>query len=557
MRVYNIGMSKHRPYIFMTQNKLIDLCRYDIGWIEIVGGTDLDAYPETGFDVQCESDYPMLLSDLKIALTHFEEEQLSFKDFAFDWWCPITTYFYENLCLSELLGQDPDMICDMPIPPLPETEEDMIVTIFVKIAKIADTFDETGNFPTGIASEVLGLKNLIELIEIFEENKELPPEERSYTQDQMLTYLNHWDNNLLLSDAPEAVISRFVDFTDRLCDAHVFEALKIKAFAVNGGNSAFPCDYKEAVRLLTILLKEFGFGYAANALGFLYYYGRLNGKPDYDKAFAYFSIASNYGIAEAKLKFADMLLFGDAGNPDPMLAYNIYIQVYHDARVRFETGDYGSPLPECAVRIARSLGIFPEQKTKRLKLLLEATYAAFVRYQSTKLYSDLEFSKEVQAEIDKVINQFNSQDPVKLNSGWQKLGIEDVNDVFNDFFGPPLPAFYTIGVKKLKSNRYKFILKRHSIYPENSAPVSLSIQPWRLSAGLCDNIVFTLPPECGNDTLDYLARTGNEASFDKLVVNSNNGGTSSRFSFFRNGQVFLDFSAQKIFFNKPVGKTIS
>ena len=200
MRVYNIGMSKHRPYIFMTQNKLIDLCRYDIGWIEIVGGTDLDAYPETGFDVQCESDYPMLLSDLKIALTHFEEEQLSFKDFAFDWWCPITTYFYENLCLSELLGQDPDMICDMPIPPLPETEEDMIVTIFVKIAKIADTFDETGNFPTGIASEVLGLKNLIELIEIFEENKELPPEERSYTQDQMLTYLNHWDNNLLLSD---------------------------------------------------------------------------------------------------------------------------------------------------------------------------------------------------------------------------------------------------------------------------------------------------------------------------------------------------------------------
>ena len=41
-------MSKRKPYIFMTQDKLIDLCRYDIGWIETVGGKDLDAYPENG-----------------------------------------------------------------------------------------------------------------------------------------------------------------------------------------------------------------------------------------------------------------------------------------------------------------------------------------------------------------------------------------------------------------------------------------------------------------------------------------------------------------------------
>ena len=105
----------------MTQDKLIDLCRYDIGWIEVVGGSDIDAYPESGFDVQCENEYPMLLSDLKTALSHFEDEKLSFEDFAFDWWCPITTYFYEDLCLDELLGPDPDNICDLPLPPLPET----------------------------------------------------------------------------------------------------------------------------------------------------------------------------------------------------------------------------------------------------------------------------------------------------------------------------------------------------------------------------------------------------------------------------------------------------
>ena len=273
-------------------------------------------------------------------------------------------------------------------------------------------------------------------------------------------------------------------------------------------------------------------------------------------AFAYFAIASNYGIPEAKLKFADMLLMGDAGNPDPILAYNTYLQVYHDARIRFESGDFNSNLPESAIRIARALKLFPDQKVRRLKLLLEATYASFVRYQHNKVYTDLEFSKSIQTEIDKTINEFTKDDPVKINTGWQQLGLDDVNDVFDDFSGPPFPAYYTVGVKKLKSNRYKLTIKRHSLFPDTYPPLSLSVQPWLLRAGLCDNLTFTVPGECGNDALDYLANSGEEGTFDKLVVRSNEDKTASRFSFVRNGQVVLGFEAGRIFFNKPSGKTI-
>ena len=548
-------MSKHKPYIFMTQDKLMDLCRYDIGWIETVGGSDLDAYPESGFEVQCENEYPMLLSDLKTALSHFDEEKTSFQDFAYDWWYPITTYFYGDLCLDELLGPDPDMMYDFPIPPLPENDEDMIITIMVKLASVADRIED-GKFPHGTASEVLKIPDLLALIENYEENKDLPEEERTYTKDQMLAFLNHWDNSLLLVDAPEKIINTFVDFTNTLCDRHVFEALKIKAFACNGGNSAFPCDYKEAVRLLNILLKEFGFGYAANALGFIYFDGKLTGNPDYDKAFAYFAIASNYNISEAKLMFADMLLLGQAGNPDPMLAYNTYLQVYHDARIRFENGDCNTNLPESALRIARTLALFPDQKVKRLKLLLEATYSAFVRYQTNKLHTDLEFSKNVQAEIDKVINLFGKDDKVKINSGWQKLGNEDITEFFDDFSGPPFPAYYTVNVKKLKSNRYKFTLKRHSIFPGNPPPLSLSVQPWLLRCGLCDRIDFSIPAEPGNKALDYLARTGETGTFDKILIKNDEEYNASAFSFVRNGEVVLAFFADRMFFNKPYGKTI-
>ena len=540
----------------MTQDKLIDLCRYDIGWIETVGGSDLDAYPEAGFDVQCENEYPMLLSDLKTALMHFEEDKTSFNDFAFDWWCPITTYFYEDLCLDELLGPDPDKMLELPLPPLPETDEDMIVTLLIRIARVADAIGEDGNFPSGTASDVIGIPALLNLIDNYEENKELPPEERTYPKDQMLVFLNHWDNNLLLSDAPEDVIAHFADFTNILCGQHVFEALKIKAFACNGGNSVFKCDYNEAVKLFTILLKEFGFGYAANALGFIYYDGKLTGKPDFDKAFSYFAIASNYNITEAKLKFADMLLLGNAGNPDPILAYNIYLQVYHDSRIRFESGDYNSHLPESSVRIARALKIFPDQKVRRLKLLLEAAYSSFVRYQTNKLYTDLEFSKEIQAEVDRTIKEFTGRDPVKINSSWQKLGRDEVTDVFDDFTGPPFPAYYTLNVKKLKSSRYKFEIKRHSIFPNTDPPLSLSVQPWRLSAGLCDNLLFTIPGESGSSVLDDLTGSGGTVIFDKLIVNNGEDHSFSVFTFIRNGVNVLVFKADRIFFNKPSGTNI-
>ena len=87
--------------------------------------------------------------------------------------------------------------------------------------------------------------------------------------------------------------------------------------------------------------------------------------------------------------------------------------------------------------------------------------------------------------------------------------------------------------------------------------MSLSVQPWLLRAGLCDRLDFSIPEEYGNDAVEYLAKTGETGTFDKLLVKNDHGKKSSVFSFFRNGSVVLGFTAEKIFFNKPTGKTIS
>ena len=92
-----MSKNKSQPYIFVTQQKLIDFCRYDIGWFDLVGGSEDDAYPTNGFDVQCEVDYPMQLEDLRIALSHFADDEVPLDDFLFDWWYPVVVYFFHNL----------------------------------------------------------------------------------------------------------------------------------------------------------------------------------------------------------------------------------------------------------------------------------------------------------------------------------------------------------------------------------------------------------------------------------------------------------------------------
>ena len=123
----------------------------------------------------------------------------------------------------------------------------------------------------------------------------------------MTAFINHWNNNMMLEDAPDYVKTLFRKFTDEMSDKGNVDAMKAKAYACYGGNCIYSCDYNEAARLLELLWKDYGFGYAANTLGYIYYYGMTdNYKPDYERAFYYYSVASSFEIIEAKYKIADM-----------------------------------------------------------------------------------------------------------------------------------------------------------------------------------------------------------------------------------------------------------
>ena len=118
--------------------------------------------------------------------------------------------------------------------------------------------------------------------------------------------------------------------------------------------------------------------FAPNTLGYLCYYGRHTGEPDYQEAQKWFELGSKGGSIESDYKLADLLMSGKGGTKDPEKALRLYENVYWYCRKQFEAGEEGGKFADAALRIAR---IFHEGEVvhrndlEAWAYLLEAEYA--------------------------------------------------------------------------------------------------------------------------------------------------------------------------------------
>ncbi len=555
-----MSKNKSQPYIFVTQQKLIDFCRYDIGWFDLVGGSADDAYPSNGFDVQCEVDYPMQLEDLRIALTHFADDDVPLDDFLFDWWYPIIMYFFHNLCLDELFGPEPDAMTSIELPTIPMTEEDILVTILAVIAH--SDLDKKLPYKPQSLSHYLDIESMISMIELFQEDKDLPVTERRFTVPQKTAFINHWDNNLLLKDAPEDVKALFAAFTDELCKKEVFEALKAKAYGCYGGNAVFACDFAESARLLELLWKKFSFGYAANTLGYIHYYGRLDGKPDYEKAFYYFSVASGFNITEAKYKLADMFMKGQHVMPNPNLAYQTYIKLYDETKFYFENGDYGCDFADCALRLGSALSNLPSQRIRRYAVLLEADYAINKRIQKAFEYGDKQVRAKIRDELAKArADLLLDPDYPQPFDRWRYIYSDYATEPIEAFINNRDDSFYSMRLHRTGLNHVKFTITRMPSVSGTSPRLSFATQPWSEFCGMVSKLEFTVIDDNEHSMLQKILDSDTKDTiFDKLVIEEPTSKLSSMagravglkcFKFFSHGLLVCFAFVDKIFYNKP------
>ena len=542
-------MRKNDSYIFVTQDKLADFSRYNIGLTDILN-TDLDDITQLEPDVfEFENDYPMMLDDLKTALETFKDEKTDVYEFLLNWWYPILLYFYDSLCLDEVMGPDSNLIGMLEVPDFPMTEEDLIATIFNVIGK------SVGNptFPKNAValSSVLDIDSMIEMIEFFSEDRDLPVEERRFTTAQKIAFINHWNNDLMLEDAPDYVKSMFRKFTDELASEGNFDAIKVKAYSLYGGNSVYPCDYVESSRLLEILWKKYSFGYAADTLGYIHYYGRIDGRPDYEKAFFYFSVASAYNITEARYKLADMFLNGYYVAPNPPMAYQTYIKLYNETRYYFEDGDYSCDFADCALRMDKVLSLIPIQRVHRYKVLLEAKYAIEKRIKYNKEIGDDTVLATIKDRLAKAKEEIMSDPAFNYGSRTQPLGSNNTTEPIEEFVNSFKTA-YTMIIKRI-GNRFKVSIHRMPQVFGGKPQLSLSTQPWVDFTGLVSKFDFTVDAGENTQFLDFLIEhKGGKIEFDAMTVSDPiEMSDLTSFSFYSHGKLVCMFTADRLFFNKP------
>lgn len=88
--------------------------------------------------------------------------------------------------------------------------------------------------------------------------------------------------------------------------------------------------------------------WAADGLGFIYYYGRT-GERDYKKAFHYFSVSKGNGNLEAAMKIADMYHNGYGVTKDDEKYKTLLLEIYEKIK---DTNQLFEPYPEVAHRLA-------------------------------------------------------------------------------------------------------------------------------------------------------------------------------------------------------------
>lgn len=236
------------------------------------------------------------------------------------------------------------------------------------------------------------------------EEPRLLPEES-----EMRNYLTFWDTNGAIDDADDDVLALYHDFAEILSERGIEEGLVAKAYGCYGGYNSFECDW-EASRDCLLKLIEIGYKpHHADALGYIYYYGRCNGGvPQYEEAYKYFSMAAFSGHYEASYKVADMFLKGYYVPRDIQTAYDIVRRLYDENRDFVMRGEFMSVFANVALRMGRILREATDMNVRdnacdAYRYFLQADFAIRCRiYAYDQNYGDEKVQREAARELREI-----------------------------------------------------------------------------------------------------------------------------------------------------------
>lgn len=215
-----------------------------------------------------------------------------------------------------------------------------------------DSFLIGGNNSKDICKDYFWVDdNNLERGKLYLADIDKPILEKRFTEDDIWSFIAYYKMNEYkgINDETRALIRKFIE---ERCRKNDVDALQEKGYSCYGGNELYDCDWKMARDCMLKILKLTGHGWAANTLGYIYYYGRCNeGKPQYKEALKYFTLASATGNVEAMYKLGDMYFNGYGTEKSREAAYNLYGQIYDDQKKAFCYGDTYCKFADAALRM--------------------------------------------------------------------------------------------------------------------------------------------------------------------------------------------------------------
>ena len=277
-------------------------------------------------------------------------------------------------------------------------EADQTLTIFEKLlAAVALGDADPAVFETM-------LKKLIAM-------RDEPVPLRHYDDAAKEGYIEYFDDDARLSQASEGEILLYVLFVDELCGRKNVTAMRAKASACYGGNRAYACSWTKARDLLLELMNlDESPGYA-NSLGYIYFYGRTNnGKPEYAKAFYYFSIGAAGGMVESRYKLADMFQGGYGVPKNHTTCCRLITMLYTETLPLLAEQIYDCKFADVALRLGLLFrdGIGTEKILPlALSFLLPARFALRKRREGMDYYGDEKVEGHIDTALESVLSRLD------------------------------------------------------------------------------------------------------------------------------------------------------
>ena len=361
--------------------------------------------------------YHITLEDLTAGVQHYldlyREGTLDIDAFFDDWLYPLLYCAGDILRIPEMIGEagktmdDIDLSGSMFVDPF---FKDRTALAFYVVSRLFDcdlnrweTFDD----PSVLEETLL---EILEVIDNYPQNEGKKKAKWKLTREQIKNFVYTHDDDNDMEGADEETIAVWKKYLEEMAAQDDVQAVKILGYACYGdGHYVYKCDWARS-RDCMLKLMEIGDdrlkAQAANTLGYIYYYGRTTkGKPDYDAAYRYFSLAAFFGYYEAIYKVGDMIMSGKGTPKNETAAFRMYEFVYNDCYQQFLDDGVGSNFADAALRLGgayhKGKGTY-QDPMQAYRYYLQARLAIDNRMRRSNFFGDTSVSASIRNAISEV-----------------------------------------------------------------------------------------------------------------------------------------------------------